>query len=344
MPKSPLISTIIPVYNRPHFLRCAVQSVISQSYRPIEVIIIDDGSTDDTFQTANELVALHPDEIKAFKIQNRGAGLAREYGRQQASGDFIQYLDSDDMLLPEKFKKSLVVFTQDPSVDIVYGKTQFLDPLGVIYDRPAKGTGKKRSFLYPDLLVERWWCTNTPLYSRRVTEKIGPWKGMMFGEDWEYESRAGALGAKLGYIPEFLSIVRINEPDQLIKLSDKVTVESTKTMCELLSALWANYPDKTKTFHSEERDRFARRCFYWIRRYSSLNQKEELNNLLNIAVEAAGDSEYGLRYIKLWRKMQKILGLQIMAWVSITFEIYRRIYKKLENLKVIWPDSSKKSV
>ncbi|MGD0948065.1 MAG: glycosyltransferase family A protein, partial [Candidatus Binatia bacterium] len=98
-----LITTIIPVYNRPQLLRQAVASVLAQTYQPIEIVIVDDGSTDDTPQVAETLREQHPDEVAVLRQPNRGPGPAREAGRRAARGEFVQYLDSDDLLLPDKF-------------------------------------------------------------------------------------------------------------------------------------------------------------------------------------------------------------------------------------------------
>ena len=98
-----LVSTIIPVHNRPALLREAVASVLAQTYRPIEIIVVDDGSTDETGREAEALAEAHP-EVHAIHRENGGPGAARETGRLAARGEFIQYLDSDDLLLPTKFE------------------------------------------------------------------------------------------------------------------------------------------------------------------------------------------------------------------------------------------------
>src|SRR5262245_3265283 len=98
-----LVSTIIPVHNRPALLREAVASVIAQTYRPVEIIIVNDGSTDATGREAEALAKTHS-EVRAIHRENGGPGAAREKGRLAARGEFIQYLDSDDLLLPTKFK------------------------------------------------------------------------------------------------------------------------------------------------------------------------------------------------------------------------------------------------
>src|SRR5437588_4041721 len=98
-----LVSTIIPVFNRPALLVEAVASVLAQSYRPIEIIIVDDGSTDATPEVADRLAKQRAGIVRVIHIANGGPGLAREAGRLAARGGYIQHLDSDDLLLPEKF-------------------------------------------------------------------------------------------------------------------------------------------------------------------------------------------------------------------------------------------------
>src|SRR5262245_34526643 len=99
-----LVSTIIPVYNRPDLLVDAVHSVLAQTYRPIEVIIVDDGSTDSTPQIARDLADRHPQVIRWIRQTNGGPGRARQTGLETARGEYVQYLDSDDLLLPRKFE------------------------------------------------------------------------------------------------------------------------------------------------------------------------------------------------------------------------------------------------
>src|SRR6185503_12200391 len=120
-----LVSTIIPVYNRAAMLAEAVNSVLAQAHRPIEIIVVNDGSTDDTQTKANGLAALHPNEIRVIHQANTGPGLAREAGRQVASGEFIQYLDSDDLLLPRKFELQVEGLRSNPDCGVSYGKTRY---------------------------------------------------------------------------------------------------------------------------------------------------------------------------------------------------------------------------
>src|SRR4029077_15525036 len=118
-----LVSAIIPVHNRPTQLREAVESVLAQTYRPVEIIIVDDGSTDETGREAEALAEAHS-EVRVIHRQNGGAGAARETGRLAARGEFIQYLDSDDLLLPTKFELQVAGLRQHADCAVSYGKTR----------------------------------------------------------------------------------------------------------------------------------------------------------------------------------------------------------------------------
>ena len=96
-----VVSVIVPVYNRAAQLRRAVASAIAQTYRPLEILIVDDGSTDDTPRAIAELEARHA-EVRGIRQENGGPGAARETGRRAARGAFVQYLDSDDLMLPPR--------------------------------------------------------------------------------------------------------------------------------------------------------------------------------------------------------------------------------------------------
>jgi len=194
-----LVSTIIPVYNRAAMLRQAVDSVLAQTHRPIEIIISDDGSTDDTPAAMTALVAASPDVVRCVRNPNRGPGPAREAGRLQARGEFIQYLDSDDRLLPRKFEAQVAALRAHPECGISYGRTRLIDMNDTLLASPFKWTGEARDTLFPGLLIDRWWCTHTPLYRRSLADAIGPWCDLRYSQDWEYDMRAGALGAKLVY-------------------------------------------------------------------------------------------------------------------------------------------------
>ncbi|MFN9112621.1 MAG: glycosyltransferase family 2 protein, partial [Bacteroidota bacterium] len=116
-----MVSVIIPVYNRADKLKEAVMSVLLQSYTIVEIIIVDDGSTDHTSIVASTLAHKWPKTVFVYSQSNAGPGLARELGRTKAQGEFIQYLDSDDILLSEKLSLQTKVLSKNHQCAVVYG-------------------------------------------------------------------------------------------------------------------------------------------------------------------------------------------------------------------------------
>jgi hypothetical protein len=209
-----LVSTIIPVHNRLQLLREAVDSVLAQTYRPIELIIVDDGSTDDTGAVADQIQAEHPDQVRVLHPPNSGPGPAREAGRQIAKGEFIQYLDSDDLLQAQKFEWQVAALRERPECGVAYGHCAYQES-GERLRYPWRRTGEAIDTMFPAFAADRWWGTSTPLYRRAVTDQAGPWLNLINCEDWEYDCRIAALHISLAYVPRLLSTQRSSAPVRL---------------------------------------------------------------------------------------------------------------------------------
>lgn len=118
----PLISVIVPVYNGETFLEEAINSIIKQNYQPLEIIIIDDGSTDKTAQIASKFKNV----AKYIYQQNAGPSSARNIGIKMAKGDLITFLDSDDLWLEGALKQQIFYLQNNHKIDIVQGHLQNL--------------------------------------------------------------------------------------------------------------------------------------------------------------------------------------------------------------------------
>ncbi len=117
---SPFISIIIPTYNRSVFLLRAIHSVITQSYKNFEIIVVDDGSTDDTFELLKPMI--NASKIKYYKCQNTGVSSARNFGVKKSIANYIAFLDSDDEWLSHKLQEQINFFLQSPDLRIVFGE------------------------------------------------------------------------------------------------------------------------------------------------------------------------------------------------------------------------------
>src|SRR3989338_3818100 len=125
MATQPLVSIVTPTFNRVGSLREAIESVLAQTFSDWELIIVDDGSTDDTRQMVAQYQAQEPRIRYAYQL-NSGASAARNRALGLAQGEFVAFLDDDDFWLPEKLTKQIDRFSQDPSLGFLYTKCDVL--------------------------------------------------------------------------------------------------------------------------------------------------------------------------------------------------------------------------
>lgn len=117
-----LVTVVIPTYNREATIVAAIESVLAQTYKNIEILVCDDFSTDHTVEKVNELAREHSNlKIISRKDGKKGANAARNLGITEASGEYIAFLDSDDILLEDSIDNRIKVFDEYPDVDMVYG-------------------------------------------------------------------------------------------------------------------------------------------------------------------------------------------------------------------------------
>ena len=176
-----LVSVIIPTFNRAHLITNALNSVRCQPYRPIELIVVDDGSNDDTEAVVESWGSGWEDpelEVRYIKKENAGAPSARNLGLVQSVGEFIQYLDSDDQLAPRALSESMLRVFRDGSVDLLVGLIRSTR-IGLVNNKGNTGIGFGRLF--------RHISPNCSVFRRRLAICVGPWDtGLVKHQDRHY--------------------------------------------------------------------------------------------------------------------------------------------------------------
>jgi hypothetical protein len=312
-----LVSTIIPVYNRPRQLGEAVASVLAQDYRPIEILIVDDGSTDgETWQVAQALAEAHPGVVFSVRQENTGPGLARERGRRLARGEFIQYLDSDDVLLPGKFRTQVSLLRADPGADVAYGPTLFRRSDGSVAELPIKQTGRRHICMFPAFLNERWWSTSTPLHRASILHQVGPWTDLRLEEDWEYDCRVAALGGRLAFCEVPVSETRDHDAGRLSR-GERLDPKRLSMRARAQTLIWghakrAGLPQTAK----EEVAIFARSLFLLSRQCGAAGLSDESARLLELSAEAARAAGARMPDLDCYRRLAHWLGYRALGMAS----------------------------
>ena len=302
-----LVSTIIPVHNRARLLMEAVASVVAQSHRPIEIIVVDDGSTDDTPQAIGAIAARHPQIVRALHQSNAGPGRARQRGLDAARGAFVQFLDSDDLLLPRKLELQVAALRANPECGAAYGKTRSYRIGETPRDVPLKRTGEKIDAMFPAHLGSRWWSTSTPLYRHALLQRIGPWTDLRNEEDWEYECRLAAAGTRLSFCPAFVSDTRYHADEHLGGFA-RPCVERIRDRAEARRLIYASAQRAGLGANLPEMQHFARGLFHLSRQCGAAGHARQAQALFELARAASTQERAGSLEFRVYAGAAELLG------------------------------------
>ncbi|MBV4356115.1 glycosyltransferase family 2 protein [Pinibacter aurantiacus] len=209
----PLISVIIPVFNASQTIERTLESIENQTYKNFEVILVNDGSTDDSCEIITRYINARTNSsgisYQLLHQVNKGVSVARNFGLRSATGAFVALLDADDEWLPEKTEKQLAVLQNDPQIDLI--GTNFNN--GVIFFSGYAKTKKLHLVTLKQLLYKNFFATPTIIYRRAIVEKdIFFNEGMKFMEDQNYWMRICLAGFSCAFLNENLVIAGNGKP------------------------------------------------------------------------------------------------------------------------------------
>jgi glycosyltransferase involved in cell wall biosynthesis len=162
----PRVSVIIPTYNRSKLLRVAVESVLAQTYPAIEIIVVDDGSKDDTAA----VIAEYAGHVTYIEQANAGVSAARNTGFRASSGEYINFLDDDDTFMPTKIERQVAVLEAQPEAGLVHCGYHHVNEEGTVLDT----TGVlPEGHVLKELVCESFLTVHSPLIRRQCLEQVG---------------------------------------------------------------------------------------------------------------------------------------------------------------------------
>ena len=226
--RNPILSVLIPTYNYADFIEAAIQSVLDQAAQGVEILVVDDGSTDDTEAV---LQPLSTGRIRYLKQANAGPSAARNFGMREARGDYFMFLDADDALLPGCISTTLDFLRRHREVGLFFTNYDIFDDEGVVSASGVDGWRVFRQIPHRETAPCEWvftqslapWIaryggfmhTSGLTVARQVAAAAGPFRvGFSYGEDDDFYARV-AHRATAGYVDRVLSRKR-NHPRSLI--------------------------------------------------------------------------------------------------------------------------------
>lgn len=225
---TPLVSILIPAYNAQTWIADTIQSALAQTWPRKEIIIVDDGSTDATLSIIREYES---SMLKFYHQKNGGGCRARNRALEESQGDYIQWLDADDLLAPDKIERQLSAAERgrDPGV-------LFTSAWGRFYYRPRKAKFQPTP-LWQDLeaidwlvllLANPWMMPNSAwLVSRQLTDKAGPWdERLVIDQDGEYFCRVVSRSRYVKFVSESRCYYRMVNPSSVSRSTSRKALES----------------------------------------------------------------------------------------------------------------------
>lgn len=191
MSQEPLVSVIVNVYNGERYLAEAIESVFAQTHRPLELIVVDDGSEDGTASVARKFEP----ELRYVHQPNGGIGSARNHGVRLARGEYLAFLDADDRFVPDKLERQLRAFEADPELEMAFGHVrEFISP-----DLPEEIASRLRDPV-DDV---PWRMTNLMLVRREAYDRAGGFStDLKVGVGVDWYARAVEAGLKETVVPQ----------------------------------------------------------------------------------------------------------------------------------------------
>jgi len=232
VPTEQLVSVIIPTANRAGYLREAMESVFAQSHRPIELIVVDDGSTDATCETIRAFSACHAGD-REFSCQylqqhRRGPLVARNKAIEGSHGRFIQFLDDDDTLHPEKLATQVGVLGSEPDVDAVVCQTVYCNERMQAKAVSRVFTGPNDTDMVAFFLDLRHdIAIHAPLFRRAAIDAVGGWdERVTHGGEVELHLRMAISGVRFRFTHDEFAYARCHRSPGRLTIAERKTPAS----------------------------------------------------------------------------------------------------------------------
>ena len=298
-------SIIIPAYNSAKTIERTLASVFVQDYPNLEIIVVNDGSTDNTEQVLKK----YADKIKYYYQTNAGVSIARNLGFEKSSGEYIQYLDADDLLAEGKISKQIQAI-EESEADVAYGDWMRFTENDFVYKELEMV--EREMALRPEieLITDFWTPLAALLYTRTIANKIGGWNtALPVIQDARYALDAAIHQAKFIYTPGVMGYYRVHETGSLSTRNRFNFMNDCLENAKQIDAIWR----KEYSTDLEKKKAIINVLRFCVNEFSILDKskhKEAVSLILDI------DSKFIPENSKLLRTMSKLLGYRTAETIA----------------------------
>jgi glycosyltransferase involved in cell wall biosynthesis len=308
---SSCVSIIIPAFNSQKFIREAIQSAVDQTYVEKEIIVVDDGSSDDTRKIAQ---AFESKGVRVFTQENKGAAAARNRGFRESTGRYIQFLDADDLLSPSKLEEQIQL------VDLYGDEHMYTGKWGIFYNHPNqavfRSTDLWRDFDSPvNWLITAWtkqiWMHPSAwLTPRRLIEKAGAWnESLSLHDDGEFFCRVLLQSQGVRFCDRAESFYRKGIKNSLSSIFSQRAIESYYTICVLYEKHLLRVTDSPKTRRACAANFMS---FYYDQYPGNATLREKAMD----AAKRLGGSDVAPNGTALFHLVRRLAGWRMAKWVE----------------------------
>lgn len=308
----PLVSILIPAYNAERWIAETLQSAVSQTWERKEIIVVDDGSKDRTAEVARQFASK---QVKVVSTENQGLSGAVNNAYKLCQGDYIQELDSDDLLAPDKIEKQLAALREGDSKRIMLSS-----PWAYFYFRPRRARFAPNS-LWQDLSPVDWLLRKmgenlhmqnaTWLISRELAEAAGPWDVRLhYDQDGEYYCRALSVSEGTRFVPEGRVFYRASDSNRISYIGNS-DEKKNSLLLSMMMHIWY-------ILLLEDSERVRKACVTYLQNWYDIfypDRPDLMTVLQCVAVELHGRLEAPhLRWKYAW--MKPLFGWNTAKWAQ----------------------------
>jgi len=310
------ISVIIPCYNAENWIQETLESVFKQEGEfKLEIIVVDDGSTDRSV----DIIESEFHEVNLIQIEKQGPSKARNIGTQESKGQYLQYLDADDLLAPGKLKKQIDLL-EKTGADVSYGNWQKLEKNN--NEQYYKSDVVRRELISPEIdLFGTFWCPPAVyLFKRSIVEKVGGGnENLPIIQDARFALDCALHGAKFEYVDEVVAYYRVHDSNSVSTRNNISFVKDCFVNACEVESWWIKNGGLTK-----ERKDALKYAYSYVARASFEKDKETFNLAYNYLEKLFPNYLPEKPYLLFI--LSKLIGYQRAEYVAMNYRNLKKYF------------------